>query len=110
MITFESFISPEGIVVAAGLVNRLVSILKTVSPKLDASVSGAFLSFVLSAVLYILTALAINPGDPNGYLTVFAAWLAVAGGAVGIDSTIRHIDRQQLKTVSNDPVDLTEEL
>lgn len=89
-VTFESFLTPEGVIVAAGLVTGLVQVLKTAIPVLDARVSGALQAFVLTAALYAATALATQPADANGYLAVFAAWLACATSAVGIKSATAH--------------------
>ena len=110
-LSWASFITPEGIIVAAGLVNRLVQVLKTVSPTLDRRVSGALLSFIASGVLYLITAAVIATADPNLLLTTFAAWLSVAGGSIGINSVIKHVDEQPLKkAATNDAIDLEGEI
>ena len=81
--TFESFITPEGIVVSAGIITALVQLIKTVFPSFYDRVNGLQQAFILSAVLYVLTAVSIAPDSPNGYLVVFASWLACATSAVG---------------------------
>lgn len=106
-LSWASFITPEGIIVASGLVNRLVQVLKTVSPTIDQRVSGALLSAIASGVLYLITAVVVATNDPNVLLTVFSAWLSVAGGAIGINSVIKHVNEQPLKrAASNDAIDL----
>lgn len=93
--TFADLITPAGIAVAAALIVSLVQLLKTVFTKLDQAVSGATLAFVLSAVLYVLTAIALRGegqiSGADGYLGIFLAWVSVAIGAVGIKSTFDHV-------------------
>lgn len=90
-ITFASFLVPEGVVIAGALVTAFVELLKGVFPGLSERVSGALMAFILTAILYVLTAIAVPPGAPDGYLTVFAAWLSCATTAVGIHSTVSHV-------------------
>ncbi len=90
-VTFGSLLTPEGVVIAAGIITGLVALIKSVIPTLDARISGALMAFVLSAVLYVLAAISTNVADLNGGLTVFLAWLSCATSAVGINSTISHV-------------------
>lgn len=90
-ITFASLLTPEGIVIAGGLVTSLVELIKRVLPTIDEKVSGALLAFVLSAVLYILAAVATSVGDLDAGLVVFTAWLACALAAVGVNATVTHV-------------------
>lgn len=89
--TFASFMTPEGVIVAAGLVTVLVQLIKTVFPAIDARVSGALLAFVLTAVLYVFTALATGPATWDAGLVLFAAWLSCATSAVGIKAASDHV-------------------
>lgn len=89
--TFASFLTPEGVVVAGTITTGLIAVLKTTFPVLDARISGALMAFVITAVLYVLTAIAVPPVNPDGYLTVFAAWLSCATTAVGIHSAVTHV-------------------
>lgn len=82
-VTFASFLTPPGMLVAAGLITTLVALLKAAIPFV-ATLNGASLAFVFSAVLYVATAIALQPGTADGYLLVFTAWLTTAAGAVGI--------------------------
>lgn len=93
--TFESLLTPEGITGAAVLTTTFVALIKGVFPVIDARVSGALMAFVLTAVLYILTAFATKPADLNGLLTVFSAWLIAATAAVGIKSAATHVQNQR---------------
>jgi hypothetical protein len=89
-VTFESFLTPAGLLVAAGLITTLIEIIKTAFPVIDARVSGAAMAFVLSALLYIATAWAVTVPTANAGLEVFAAWLACAASAIGIKSGATH--------------------
>jgi hypothetical protein len=104
MPTFESLITPGGVVIAAGIVTALVQLLKVSFPILDAKISGATLAFGLSAILYTVTALALaSTGvitSPDGSLAVFMAWLSAATSAVGIKSTIDHTTKASAKAES----------
>ena len=91
--TFAAFLTPEGIVVAGGLITAFVQLIKTVFPVIDAKVSGAVMAFVLAAVLYIVTALVVGLDSPDAYLTVIASWLACATAAVGVHSTAKLAQR-----------------
>ena len=90
-ITFASLLTPEGIVIAGGLITSLVELIKRVLPTIDARVSGALQAFILSAVLYVLAGIATSVGSLDAGLTVFMAWLACATAAVGINSTVTHV-------------------
>ncbi len=89
-ITFESLLTPEGVLVAAALITTLVQLIKSVLPALDARVSGALMAFSISLVLYVLAGVATGVADLNAGLAVFAAWLACATAAVGIKSAATH--------------------
>lgn len=89
--TFASFLTPEGIVVAGGLITALVQLIKTVFPIIDAKVSGAVMAFGSSALLYVATALAVGISTPDAALTLVASWLACATAAVGVYSTARFV-------------------
>jgi hypothetical protein len=91
--TFASFLSPEGIVVAGGLITALIQVVKVTFPLVDAKVTGAVQAFVLSAVLYVITALVVGVDSPDAYLTVIASWLACATAAVGVHSTAKYAVR-----------------
>ena len=94
-VTFASLLTPEGVVIAAGIITGLVSLLKAVFTKLDEKVSGALQAFVLSAILYILAAISIGVASLDAGLGVFLAWLACATSAVGIYSTVQHVADQR---------------
>ena len=87
--TFASFLTPEGIVVAGGLITAFVQLIKTVFPMVDERVSGAVMAFSLSAVLYAITAVVVGVSTPDQALTVVASWLACATAAVGVYSTAK---------------------
>lgn len=96
-VTFASFLTPPGMLVAAGLITTLVALLKTSIPP-AADWNGATMAFVLSALLYGATAVALAPATPDGYLLVFTAWLTTAAGAVGIKNVGGQV--QQARTGS----------
>lgn len=87
--TFAAFLSPEGIVVAGGLITAFVQLIKTVFPIIDAKVSGAIMAFGLSAIVYAITAVVVGISTPDQGLTVIASWLACATAAVGVYSTTK---------------------
>lgn len=89
--TFASFLSPEGIIVAGGLITAFVQLIKTVFPVIDERVSGAVMAFSLSAILYVATALVVGVGTPDMGLTVIASWLACATAAVGTYASVQHV-------------------
>jgi len=91
--TFAAFLSPEGIVIAGGLITAFVQLIKTVFPVIDTKVTGAVQAFVLSAILYIVTAIVVSPDSPDAYLTIIASWLACATAAVGVHSTVKNAVR-----------------
>ena len=87
--TFAAFLTPEGIVVAGGLITAFVQLIKTVFPIVDEKVSGAVMAFGLSAILYAITAVVVSIATPDAALTVIASWLACATAAVGVHSTAK---------------------
>lgn len=87
--TFASFLSPEGIVVAGGLITALIQLVKVTFPLIDERVSGAVLAFGASALLYIVTAIVVGVSTPDAYLTVIASWIACATASVGVYSTAK---------------------
>lgn len=90
-LTFATFLTPAGIVVAGGIVTVLVEYLKGTFTGLDQRVSGALLAFIFTAVLYILTAFAIGVSTLDAGLNVFAAWLTCGAASIGIHSSFTHI-------------------
>ena len=91
-ITFASLVTPPGIVVAAGLVTSLVALLKASLPPVQTA-NGATLAFVFSALLYAVTAAVLNPPTPDGFLLIFAAFLACGTSAVGIKVTTEQVQK-----------------
>ena len=91
--TFASFLSPEGIVVAGGLITAFVQLIKTVFPLVDERVSGAVMAFGLSAVIYACTAIVVGISTPDQALTVVASWIACATAAVGVYSSVKYARR-----------------
>jgi len=87
--TFASFLTAEGIVVAGALITAFVQLIKGVFPVIDERVPGAVMAFVLSGVLYVITAIVVGIGSPDAALTVVASWLACATASVGVYSTVR---------------------
>ena len=89
-VTFSSFLTPTGVVAAAAVVTTLIQLIKGVFPAIDARISGALLAFILTGILYILTAVSVGVADANAGLAIFLAWLACATSAVGIKSATTH--------------------
>jgi hypothetical protein len=89
--TFASFLTPEGIVVAGGLITAFVQLLKSTFPVIDEKVSGAVMAFSLSAGLYGATALTVGIAAPDAALSVVASWVACATASVGVYATAQHV-------------------
>ena len=98
--TFESFLTPAGLIVAAALVTGTIEVLKTAFPLLDARVSGAAQAFVLTAILYIIAGLSTGATTADAWLAVFAAWLSCATAAIGIKSTYVHLGVRASKSTA----------
>lgn len=90
-LTFADLLTPTGVIGAAALITTLVELLKRTFPPIDARVSGAFLAFVFSAVLYIFAGIATRTATPDDALLVFTSWLACAVASVGIKATTVHV-------------------
>jgi hypothetical protein len=88
---FSDLITPAGIVAAAALIVSLVQIVKAAFPAIDRRVSGALLAFVGTGVLYVAAGFVLPSSGPDQLLQVFAAWVAVAGLAIGIKSGAGHV-------------------
>jgi hypothetical protein len=89
--TFASFLTPEGIVVAGGLITAFVQLLKSTFPVIDEKVSGAVMAFSLSAALYGATALTVGIAAPDAALSVVASWVACATASVGVYAAVQHV-------------------
>jgi len=89
--TFADFLTPAGLVVAAGVVTGFVQLVKTTFPIIDARVSGAVMAFSLSCLLYVVTAAATGISTPDQALAVILSWLGCATAAVGIKATADHV-------------------
>ena len=91
-VSFASFLTPEGIIVAGGLITAFVQLLKSTFPVIDEKVSGAVMAFVLSALLYVATTFATG-GIPtwDAGLTILASWIACATASVGVYASVRHV-------------------
>lgn len=89
-VTFADLLTPAGMALAGGAVMTTVELIKAALPTIDRRVSGATLSFVLAAILYLLVGASIAPPTLDGYLPVFFAFLTVASAAIGVKAGIAH--------------------
>lgn len=89
--TFAQLLEPQGIAAFAAVVTSLVALIKYVFPGIDAKVSGALMAFFLTAIGYVLCAVSVGTPTLDAGLLVFVAWLACATSAVGIHSTVQHV-------------------
>jgi hypothetical protein len=89
-LTLAAILTAAGAVSAALLVRQTVELLKAVFPKLDATVSGALQSFVLTGVLYVAAFVTVGDHTPEGVFVTFLAWLSCASSAVGINAVWDH--------------------
>jgi hypothetical protein len=90
-LSFATLLTAAGAGIAAGLVTTLVEVLKTTWGRESMPVSGAALSFGLSAVLYLLAGIATGVDSLDDGLVLFVAWLTCTTSAVGVHSTISHV-------------------
>lgn len=90
-LTFAALLTPEGVVAAAALTTSVVALFRNVLPALAERMSGALLAFALTAVLYVLAAIAVGIASMDAALGLFIAWVACATSAVGIHSTVKHV-------------------
>lgn len=88
---FADLTTPAGIVAAAALIVTLVQIIKAAFPIVGQRLSGALLAFMGTGLLYAIGAWVLPHGEPDQLLQVFAAWVAVAGLAIGIKSGGEHV-------------------
>ena len=86
-ITFAALLTAAGAGIAAGIVTSAVSLIQAGLP-FTVNWNGAMMAFVLSAVLYVLAAIATSVGTLDAGLNVFIAWLTCATAAVGIHKVI----------------------
>lgn len=93
-LTFAALVTPAGIITAGGFVTVLVQIVKGIFPTLDAKVSGALQAVFFTSILYLLTGITLASSgqivNPDGALTVFAAWLTCSASAIGIKAGFTH--------------------
>ena len=90
-LTLAALFTAGGAVAAAAVIRQLIEVLKVAFPALDARLSGASLSFILSLVLYSLAWAAVGARSPEGIFLAFLSWIACAVAAVGINSTVDHV-------------------
>lgn len=90
-LTLAALFTAGGAVMAAAVVRQLIEVLKVAFPAIDARVSGASLAFILSLVLYALAYVAVGARDAEGIFLAFLSWIACAVAAVGINSTVDHV-------------------
>lgn len=90
-LTLAVVLTASGAVAAAAIVRQLVEVLKHAFPLIDSRISGASLSFILTAVLYVVAFLAAGNRDAESAFTAFLAWLACATSAIGINSLADHV-------------------
>src|SRR5688572_21926648 len=88
-VTFAALLTAAGAGVAASIVTATVSLIKTALEKTAVGKwDGMIMAFGLSAVLYILAAVATNVASLDAGLDAFLAWLTCATAAVGIHKTV----------------------
>ena len=89
--TFAQLLEPQGIAAFAAVATTLVALIKYVFPVIDARVSGALMAFVITAIGYALCAIAVQVATLDHGLLVFVSWLTCATAAVGVNSTVSHV-------------------
>lgn len=99
-LTFEAFLTAAGAGVAAAIITSLVTLIQRAMPDVFNRVTGAALAFMLSAILYVLTGIAVGVDSLNDGLIVFVAWLTCSTAAVGVHQVVA---RQAITTHSTPP-------
>ena len=89
--TFDQLLKPEGIAAFAVVATSLVALIKYTFPVIDARVSGAVMAFAFTAIGYVLCAFAVQVTTLDTGLLVFVSWLTCATAAVGVNSTVNHV-------------------
>lgn len=90
-LTLAALFTAGGAVAAAAVIRQLIEVLKVAFPAIDARISGAGMAFVLSLVLYGLAWAAVGSRDAEGIFLAVLSWIACAVAAVGINSTVDHV-------------------
>ena len=89
--TFAQLLEPQGIAAFAATATTLVALIKYVFPVIDARVSGALMAFAITAIGYALCAVSVGTTTLDAGLLVFVCWLTCATAAVGVNSTVSHV-------------------
>lgn len=90
-VTFADLLTPAGAIIAAGIVTTAANVIKSY-----VGLAGIWVAGAISAVLYVLAAVATNVSTLDAGLTVFLAWLACSASAVGLHSATTYArDRGQ---------------
>ena len=97
--TFAAFLTPEGLLIAAALVTSFVEVVR--QGLVDFPPRRVI--FVATAVLYVLTGIAVGVPTLDAGLVVFAAWLGCATAAIGIRSTVANGRTALEQTPPNPP-------
>lgn len=84
--TFDALTTAAGAAAAATLAMILTQVLKAGLPAIFDRITGATMSFLILAVIYVIGAIVLSPLDANGYLALLIAWVTSAMAALGIHS------------------------
>lgn len=90
-VTFAALLTAAGAGIAATIVTLTVDLIKTAFTRFGGQDwDGMVMAFGISAVLYVLAAVATNAinGGLDALLGVFLAWLTCATAAVGIHKAV----------------------
>jgi len=90
-LTLAALFTAGGAVAAAAIIRQLIEVLKVAIPALDARVSGALQAFILSLVVYALAWLAVGGRDADAIFLAVTSWVGCAVAAIGINSTVDHV-------------------
>ena len=89
--TFSQLLDPAGLVIAAGLVTGLIEVIKSAFPGLADRMSGAFMAFIITGIVYVLAGISVGVSTLDAGLGVFMAWLACALASMGIKGGSGHV-------------------
>jgi hypothetical protein len=86
ILTFTALVTPPGAVIAAVVIRYIAELAKRY-----VTLPGDVLALIVVAVLYVAAAVAVPPGNADGWLNlVWTAFLAL-GGAIGFDAVLAHV-------------------
>lgn len=86
VLAFAAIVTPPGAVIAAVVVRYAAELAKRY-----VTLPGDVLALVAVAILYLAAAVAVPPGNADGWLNLVWTALLALGGAIGFDAVLAHV-------------------